>query len=127
MPRREGKGLRVWLVGEDGDVIVRGTTDPTLALGIWVTADERGELEFEGPWDRGELYRVLRHDHEFEGEGLTKPYLVKELGDDLYLLAAGADTGWFRWNVSRDPEYSFYIARVDGPGRGNWRGVYFHG
>ena len=127
MPRREGRGRLVWSVGEDGDVIVRGTDDPTLALGLWVGADARGEYEFEGPWEYVDLYRVLRHDHENEGEGLTKPHLVRELGDAMQALLADAKGGWFRWNVSRDSEYSIYIADATGPGRGNWRGVYFRG
>jgi len=108
----------------EGEVLVRGTTDPTEAIRIIV------EGNYEENWQWEEIIDGASRD------GVIDPTLTE---DDRAIMVAEAaaffdrllkpqnhSTGWFRRNVQAPGgDYTWMLGHMDGPGRGNFRGVLF--
>lgn len=98
---------RLWTIGDYGeDLLVRGTDDIDTARQLvrdHLTADAVYEMEL--PADDPTVVEVV----------------------DNALASLHPQAGWYRCNPCHcGEEHRFDLATTDGPGRGNFRGVYFH-
>lgn len=125
MSRRRSKTAVHQMV--EGEVLVRGTTDPTDAL--------RLVLEDDVPWSWEEVLEGLEPDyHECEHVHRTEEELEAWKREAAEFFARRLDpanhrVGWFRINpVGPDhPEgWTWQLGYCDGPGPGNFQAVYFH-
>ncbi|KUM34559.1 hypothetical protein [Arthrobacter sp. EpRS71] len=108
----------------EGEVLVRGTTDPTEAIRIIV------ESNYEDNWRWEEIIDGASRDG-VKDSTLTdedRAAMVTEAAEFFArrLEPQNHSTGWFRKNVQAPGgDYTWMLGHMDGPGRGNFRGVLF--
>lgn len=108
----------------EGEILVRGTNDPTEAIRI-IT-----ECDYEENWCWEDIIDGIRRDGTFDPT-LTdhdKAALVAEAAEFFtrQLKPQNHRTGWFRKNVQPPgSDYSWMLGEPSGPGPGNFRGVVF--
>lgn len=117
-PRRKPTKYGVYPMSE-GELLVRGTTDPYEALRFLVdtAGDEHFKMEYLPEIGPDEI-------EGWDGD----PIDVQIVADWLHRTAADAEVGYFRMCVcSPDhPEgWSWQLGRAKAPGHGIFQGVYF--
>lgn len=103
----------------DGEVLVRGTTDPVAALGLAMDETSNGGWNWEDD--------LAEPDPE-ERDGEREHALARDAAEfcAARLKPQNHRAGWFRINVQApDGDYSWMLGYEDGPGRGNFPGVLF--
>lgn len=91
----ETQSIKVWRIDWGGSYLVRGTTDVETAR-------------------RAVAFALHRSDH-LDDEDIAE-----------WFARHSPEIGWWRCNPCIcGEEHNFDMARADGPGRGNFRGVYF--
>lgn len=107
---------------EDG-FLVRGTQDPTVALGLAVAEDD----EFEARFYAADVARRNATEHEQDGPPSTEE--IDDLANLLHGLILTAKPGLFRMvpATAGDAEdgYSWWTVYAERPGRGTFAGVEF--
>lgn len=108
----------------EGEILVRGTTDPTDAIRIIV------ESNYEDNWRWEEIIdgasRELLKDESLTAE--DRSAMVSEAAHFFtrLLKPQSHSTGYFRKNVQAPGgDYAWMLGHMDGPGRGNFQGVIF--
>ena len=108
-----------WMV--EGEALVRGTTDPVVALGLAMDETTNGGWHWEDAVeDRPEPHVA---DREIEAHALVAANFCFNRLDPK-----NHSVGWFRMNpVGPDhPDgWTWQLGRETGPGRGNFQGVIF--
>ena len=99
-------------------ILVRGTTDPYLALKYVVETD-------------GDSHYMMEHltaAAPIDPDDELHPYDVMVLADWLHAMAAKGKPGWYRMNVcppDHPDGWTWQLGEPTGPGPGNFQGVYF--
>lgn len=106
----------------EGEILVRGTTDPTEAIRIIVASDYEENWRWEEVID-GIAPDADDLDNEAEEEARkleAAEFFTRRLEPKNHTA------GWFRRNVQAPGgDYTWMLGHENGPGRGNFRGVLF--
>lgn len=105
----------------EGEALVRGTTDPVVALGLAMDETDCGGWNWEDAVDP----RPEPHESDRESIGhalVAANFCFNRLDPKNHRI------GWFRMNPC-GPEHhdgwAWQLGEADGPGRGNFQGVIF--